>query len=281
MTAAWTAPEREALLALGLQPLDALLEAAGALRDSGKVSVITYSRKVFIPLTELCRDVCHYCTYAKTPRRLTPGLPVTGAGARHRARGQAAGCHEALFTLGDKPELRYRAAREALERLGYASTVDYLGAMARLVLDETGLLPHLNPGVLSADDYRAPAAGGAVHGHHAGVGLAAAQRARRAAFRFAGQGPGGAPGVDRGGRAKHGVPLTIGILIGIGETRDERLDSPARAARSAPAITAICRKSSFRTSCRSPAPRWPAYRHRRSTNCCGPSPWPASCSARR
>jgi 7,8-didemethyl-8-hydroxy-5-deazariboflavin synthase CofG subunit len=116
---------------------------------------VTYSRKVFIPLTELCRDVCHYCTYAKTPRRLR-NVYLSPEQVLDIARaGQAAGCHEALFTLGDKPELRYRAARDALATLGFASTLDYLRAMAELVRRETGLLPHLNAGVMSHEEFAA------------------------------------------------------------------------------------------------------------------------------
>ena len=96
---------------------------------------MSYSRKVFIPLTQLCRDVCHYCTFAHAPRRGTRRLSDARRGAGDRARRQRAGCKEALFTLGDKPELRYRAARDELAALGYDSTLDYLAAMAKLVLD--------------------------------------------------------------------------------------------------------------------------------------------------
>src|SRR3954454_7885871 len=107
--------------------------------------LVTFSPKVFIPLTHLCRDVCHYCTFARPPRRgercyMTPDEVLAIARA-----GREAGCHEALFTLGDKPELRYRAAREELERLGFATTAAYLAHCAGLVLSETGLLPHANP----------------------------------------------------------------------------------------------------------------------------------------
>src|SRR5579872_6257727 len=117
--------------------------------------LITYSPKVFIPLTKLCRDVCHYCTFAHPPRAgerafLTREEVLTIARA-----GRDAGCKEALFTLGDKPELRYRAAREELSRLGHATTLSYLAAMARAVFEETGLLPHLNPGLLEATDIAA------------------------------------------------------------------------------------------------------------------------------
>src|SRR3979490_2848175 len=126
----------------------ALMPVAAALRDAGHGNLVSYSRKVFIPLTQLCRDVCHYCTFAHPPRRGEPAylaaeqvLAIARAGAR-------AGCKEALFTLGDKPELRYGAAREALARLGHQTTLSYLAEMAALVLKETGLLPHLNPRVL-------------------------------------------------------------------------------------------------------------------------------------
>src|SRR6188472_118617 len=135
------------------RPLDELCVEARTLRDEGHGRLVTYSPKVFIPLTKLCRDVCHYCTFAKPPRRgerafmrLDEVLDVARAGA-------AAGCREALFTLGDKPELRYRAAREELAELGCSSTLEYLERAARLVLEETGLLPHLNPGVLTAADF--------------------------------------------------------------------------------------------------------------------------------
>jgi FO synthase len=166
--------------------------------------------------------VCHYCTYAKTPRRLaTAYLSPEQVLAIARA-GQAAGCHEALFTLGDKPELRYRVAREALAKLGYASTVDYLQAMAALVRKETGLLPHLNPGVLTLDEYqrlRAMAPSMGIMLESASVRLT-----ERGGPHFGS--PDKAPAVRlasirAAGEAR--VPLTSGLLIGIGETRDERL----------------------------------------------------------
>ena len=129
-----------------------LMRVAARLRDAGHGGLVSYSRKVFIPLTHLCRDVCHYCTFAHPPRRGESAyldadqvLAIARAGAR-------AGCREALFTLGDKPELRYAAAREALARLGHETTLSYLAAMAELVLRETGLLPHLNPGVMTRAD---------------------------------------------------------------------------------------------------------------------------------
>src|SRR2546421_11318075 len=125
------------------RPLDQLCAEARALRDEGHGRLVTYSPKVFVPLTKLCRDVCHYCTFARPPRRgeraylaLDEVLEVARAGA-------AAGCREALFTLGDKPELRYRAAREELRDLGCESTLEYFTCAARLRLDGAGLLPHL------------------------------------------------------------------------------------------------------------------------------------------
>src|SRR6185369_16388413 len=136
---------RQELLGLVDCDLQALLRAAARRRDAAHGSVVSYSRKVFIPLTKLCRDVCHYCTFARPPRRgeraylsLDEVLEVARAGER-------AGCREALFTLGDKPELRYRAARDELAELGCATTVEYLARAARAVLEETSLLPHLNP----------------------------------------------------------------------------------------------------------------------------------------
>src|SRR6267143_5173815 len=137
-------------------PLDGeLLDAAAAARDAGWGNLVTYSPKVFIPLTKLCRDVCHYCTFARPPiegRRAYLGIDEVLDIAR---AGAAAGCREALFTLGDKPELRYRIARDELAALGCKTTLEYLGRAAEAVLDETGLLPHLNPGVMSAEDLAA------------------------------------------------------------------------------------------------------------------------------
>ena len=205
-------------------PLEELLAEARALRDERRPRLVTYSPKVFVPLTKLCRDVCHYCTFAAPPRRgerayltLDEVLGIARAGA-------AAGCREALFTLGDKPELRYRAAREELAALGCATTLEYLARAAAAVLEETGLLPHLNPGVLSAEDVRVlrPVA--------ASLGLMLETTAERLARRG---GPHfGSPDklpaarlatLEAAGEAS--VPFTTGILIGIGETRAERLDA--------------------------------------------------------
>src|SRR3989440_11299862 len=148
------------------RPLDQLCAEARALRDEGHGRLVTYSPKVFVPLTKLCRDVCHYCTFARPPRRgeraylaLDEVLEVARAGA-------AAGCREALFTLGDKPELRYRVAREELATLGCETTLEYLARAAAVVLAETGLLPHLNPGVMTRADLAALRRGAACPGSH-------------------------------------------------------------------------------------------------------------------
>ena len=203
-------------------PLPTLLEQAATLRDCGHADRLSYSRKVFIPLTRLCRDSCSYCTFATTPSNVpTPYLLPDEVLEIARA-GKSAGCKEALFTLGDKPELRYEAAREALSDMGYASTIDYLAAMCRLVFEETGLLPHANPGALTLDEIQvlrpvtvsmgmmlestAPVLcepGGAHYGSPDKMPKARLQTLRNA------------------GEAK--IPFTTGILIGIGETRDQRI----------------------------------------------------------
>src|SRR5256884_1780706 len=142
-------PSRLRAMELLDRPLEDLCAEARELRHEGHGRLVTYSPKVFIPLTKLCRDVCHYCTFARPPRRgerayltLDEVLDVARAGA-------AAGCREALFTLGDKPELRYRAARDELAELGCTSTLEYLHRAAAAVLEETGLLPPLKPGALT------------------------------------------------------------------------------------------------------------------------------------
>jgi len=201
-----------------------LMYAAAKLRDKGHGSVITYSPKVFIPLTQLCRDVCHYCTFAHSPRKgkrafLRPAevLDIAKAGAK-------AGCYEALFTLGDKPEKRYRVAQEELSQLGFETTIEYLAYCARLVFEETGLFPHVNPGLMTSNEIcalrevsfsqgimlesispRLMEKGGPHYGSPD-----KAPEARLETIRQAGE---------------VGVPFTTGILIGIGETRQERIDS--------------------------------------------------------
>jgi FO synthase len=202
----------------------ALWAAAAALRDRGRPALATYSRKVFIPLTNLCRDVCSYCTFARDEgdaraHTMSPDEVLAVAEA-----GRALGCKEALFTLGDRPEARWEGHRRALRRFGHATTHSYLVAMCRLVLDQTGLLPHPNAGVLGrrelAELREVSASQGMMlesvaerlcgpGGPHEGA-PDKRPRARLAMIRRAGQ-------LD--------IPFTSGILIGIGETPAERAEA--------------------------------------------------------
>jgi FO synthase len=201
-----------------------LMTEAARLRDLGHGPVVSYSRKVFIPLTRLCRDTCRYCTFVRGPRGAASAyLSPDEVRAIARA-GKAAGCDEALFTLGDKPELKYETARRALARLGHATTIDYLAAMCALVLRETGLLPHVNPGVMSEAEIAV------LRRVSVSQGIMLESVSPRLCERG---GPHhGSPDkwpdvrlatIDAAGRMQ--VPLTTGILIGIGETRQERIDS--------------------------------------------------------
>ncbi len=204
--------------------LAALLAAAAALRDRRTGRVVTYSRKVFIPLTNLCRDSCGYCTFVRRPgdprvHTMTPEevLAVAAAGRR-------AGCKEALFSLGDKPELRYPAYRRWLAERGYPSTIAYLRAMCALVLAETGLLPHANPGVMTPDDIAALRPVTVSMGVML-EGTSPALLAKDGAHRGA---PDKVPAARLATIAAAGalaVPFTTGLLIGIGETPEERVDA--------------------------------------------------------
>ena len=204
--------------------LGELLKAASRLRDRGKGRIVSYSRKVFIPLTHLCRDYCGYCTFRADPvpgvaAYMTPDkvLAVAKAGAR-------AGRKEALFSLGDQPERIFPKAQAALRKLGYERTLDYLAAMTELVLKETGLLPHANPGVMGASDLAR------LRQSNASLGL----MLENVSPRLKQQGgphwraPDKAPAlrlrtIEEAGRQR--IPFTTGILIGIGETLAERVDS--------------------------------------------------------
>ncbi|MCX7143268.1 MAG: 5-amino-6-(D-ribitylamino)uracil--L-tyrosine 4-hydroxyphenyl transferase CofH [Proteobacteria bacterium] len=216
-----THEEAHALTGAGLE---ALMQAAAARRDLAHGAVVSYSRKVFIPLTQLCRDSCHYCTFAQAPRKgqaayltLDQVLAIARAGA-------AAGCKEALFTLGDKPEQRYRVAREELTRLGHQTTLSYLAEVARITFEETGLLPHVNPGLLDASDLAA------LRKVSFSQGIMLESAAERLCARG---GPHhGSPDKKPAARletirlaGEAAVPFTSGILIGIGETRAERIDA--------------------------------------------------------
>ena len=203
-------------------PLDELLAAARERRRGD--GLVTYSPKVFIPLTTLCRDVCGYCTFARPPRRGERAY-LTEAEVLAIARaGAAAGCTEALFTLGDRPELRYKVARAELAALGCETTLEYLGRVAKLVLDETGLLPHLNPGVMSRDELVA------LRPVSASMGIMLETVADRLSEKGGPHwaSPDKEPArrletIELAGELR--IPFTSGILIGIGETRAERLDA--------------------------------------------------------
>jgi FO synthase len=215
---------RDEAFALPEFDLDTLMRAAAARRDAAHGAVVSYSRKVFIPLTQLCGDVCHYCTFAQPPRKGQAAYLTLDQVLAIARSGAAAGCKEALFTLGDKPELRYRAAQEELSRLGHETTLSYLAEAARITFEETGLLPHVNPGLLDASDIAALRKVSVSQGvmlesaaerlcerggpHHGSRDKRPA--ARLETIRLAGEGR---------------VPFTSGILIGIGETRAERIDA--------------------------------------------------------
>ncbi len=224
------ADEATALLSARGTALDELLRVAGAIRDAGlraagRPGVVTYSKKVFIPLTRLCRDRCHYCTFATVPHRLPAAFLDRDEVLAIARQGAELGCKEALFTLGDRPEDRWPAARQWLDERGYDSTLDYLRSCAVAVLEETGLLPHLNPGVLSWSELQrlkpvAPSMGMMLETtatrlwsspggpHHGSPDKEPAVRLRVLA--------------DAG---RVNVPFTTGVLIGIGETPAERVDA--------------------------------------------------------
>jgi FO synthase len=196
-------------------PLDELMRAAARVRDDAFGDHVTFSPKVFVPLTMLCRDRCGYCTFAKPPARLDAPYLDLDTVLDIARRGAAVGCHEALFTLGECPEERYPVAAEWLAARGYASTVDYLVAACRAVLDETGLLPHANAGALPYEDLL----------HLRAVSPSQGMMVETLAARLGEPGGPhhGAPDktperrlatLDAAGRAR--VPFTTGILVGIG-----------------------------------------------------------------
>lgn len=223
------AAEAEVLLGARGTDLEALCSVAGRVRDAamvqaGRPGMVTYSRKVFVPLTRLCRDRCHYCTFATTPGRVEAPYLSLDEVVEIAREGAAQGCKEALFTLGDRPEDRWPAAREWLDSKGYDDTLAYVRAAAIRVLEETGLLPHLNPGVMSWSDLQrlkpvAPS-----------MGMMLESTSTRLTE------PGGphfgSPDKDPGMRlrviedaGRVGVPFTTGILVGIGETPADRVES--------------------------------------------------------
>jgi len=214
----------EALRLADAEDLEELLRAAQSLTLAGHGATVTYSRKVFIPLTQLCRDVCHYCTFAQAPRALASAyLSLDDALAIARA-GASAGCQEALFTLGDKPEARYAQARAALAALGRETTLDYLAEVAGEVHRQTGLLPHLNPGVMTREDLER------LRPLCVSMGLMLETSAERLSARGGPHwgSPDKAPAARLATLETAGelaIPFTTGLLIGIGETRAERIEA--------------------------------------------------------
>ncbi|MGX7680700.1 bifunctional FO biosynthesis protein CofGH [Jatrophihabitans sp. DSM 45814] len=228
--AALDVTESSVLMAARGDQLSELMSIAASVRDAGlraagRPGVITYSRKVFIPLTRLCRDRCHYCTFATVPHKLPAAYLEIDEVVAIAEQGAALGCKEALFTLGDRPEERWPAAKEWLDERGYDSTLDYVRAAAIAVLERTGLLPHLNPGVMSWTELQrlkpvAPS-----------MGMMLETTARRL-FTEPGGPHFGSPDKDPDVRlrvltdaGRLNIPFTTGILVGIGETRTERAES--------------------------------------------------------
>ena len=216
--------EATVLLTARDQALSELMAHAARVRDAGlqhagRPGVVTYSRKVFVPLTRLCRDRCHYCTFATTPHRLPAPFLSLDEVLQIARQGAAMGCKEALFTLGDRPEARWPAAREWLDEAGYDSTLAYVRACAVAVLEQTGLLPHLNPGVLSWSELQrlkpvAPSMGmmlettADVPAHRGSPDKVPAVRLRT---------------LEDAGRLS--VPFTTGLLVGIGESVRDRAET--------------------------------------------------------
>ena len=216
--------EADALALADHDDTASLVKKACNLRDEYHGNNITYSRKVFIPLTHLCRDVCHYCTFAKTPKRISKPFMSIEEVLNLCHEGAQLGCQEALLTLGEKPELRYRAARETLADMGYTTTIEYVTAVASRILEETGLLPHINAGTLSVEEITK------LRKVSASMGI----MLETASLRLCEKGMPhyGSPDKDPAVRietmklaGEACVPFTTGILIGIGETRRERIES--------------------------------------------------------
>ena len=252
-------------------PLPELLAAARDVRDRAHGTRVTYSPKVFIPLTMLCRDACGYCTFAQPPARLAAAYLSPDEVLAIARRGAAAGCHEALFTLGERPELRYEVARRWLDDNGFETTLHYLAAMAQLVLDETGLLPHANAGALHADELAAlrpvsPSQGMMVESLNPGLACHRGAPDKEPARRLA--------TLEAAGRLA--IPFTTGILVGIGESRLDRVE----------ALVAIAEAHGRHGHVQEvivqnflPKPRRACSTRRRARRRSSPgrSPWPASC----
>lgn len=214
----------ESLVFAKITDTKSLSQIASQLRDEGHRNLISYSKKIFIPLTKLCRDFCYYCTFAEAPKKHGRSFMTPEEVMELVKQGEAAGCKEALFTLGDKPELRYREAREELASLGHKTTLSYLNEIAKSIVSETQLLPHINAGVMTAEDLRK------LRKVSVSQGLMLESSSKRLCEKG---GPHyGSPdkipekrletimlaGIEK-------IPFTSGILIGIGETRLERIEA--------------------------------------------------------
>lgn len=216
--------KQQALALADNDDLTSLMQHAAAMRDSAHGSLISYSKKVFIPLTRLCRDVCHYCTFATTPKKVESAYLSVDEVMKLAKQAEQQGCKEALFTLGEKPELRYRAAREALAEMGFTSTLEYVAHVAQRVSEETSLLPHINAGCMTKDEIIA------LKKVSASMGIMLESSSERLMEK--GMPHYGSPDKDPAMRletirlaGEMAVPFTSGILIGIGETRLERIES--------------------------------------------------------
>ncbi|HXJ02705.1 MAG TPA: 7,8-didemethyl-8-hydroxy-5-deazariboflavin synthase CofG [Micropepsaceae bacterium] len=214
----------DALLLLEHAPTHALLAAAANLRDRVKGRIVSYSKKIFIPLTHLCRDYCGYCTFRADPKEGHPAYMSPDEVLAAAEAGRRAGCKEALFSLGDQPERIFPEARAFLNRLGFATTLDYLVAMTKLVVEKTGLLPHSNPGLMDADNLAR------LRETNISLGLMLESVSPRLRHKGAAhwRAPDKAPAlrlrtIEEAGRQS--IAFTTGILIGIGETAEERVDS--------------------------------------------------------
>src|ERR1700676_5357929 len=214
----------DALSLMNDAPPPALLDAAAAVRDRFKGRSVSYSRKVFIPLTHLCRDYCGYCTFRADPQAGEPAFMTTDEMLAAADGGRRAGCKEALFSLGDQPERVFPEAKEFLKTLGFDSTLEYLAAMCRLVLEKTGLLPHSNPGLMGVEDLHR------LRETNVSVGLMLESASPRL-LRVGGahwRAPDKVPSlrlrtIENAGQLS--MAFTTGILIGIGETPEERVDA--------------------------------------------------------
>ena len=222
---ALTDAEAWALVGADEGALSAMCEAAAAMRDLGKGRTVSFSPKVFIPLTHMCRDFCGYCIFRKTPEQAGDTLYMTPEQVLDVAKaGQRLGCTEALFTLGERPEQRYPEAKDWLEKRGFRTTLEYLAYVNRLVLEETTLLPHANPGTMSRREMAA------LQPYNPSIGLmlestSSALHAPGGPHEFA---PSKRPRVrlrtmELAGELR--LPFTTGILIGIGDSREDRIES--------------------------------------------------------